>query len=160
MIIVSELFATGLPTYDMGFTPALSSVLVASGDPWRVAGDANVSAVTASAALWIRGFQAVPTRQTLGTLATSHSNLTPTLPSHLKDETQVKRIRGKERKKQTSNLNKLYVCILCSVYLCTCLASIDSSSSVTVALPTHIQGRGIRVFQPEKATSAQLTVLP
>lgn len=50
-------------------------------------------------------------------------------------------------------------CVLCGVHLFTCLASIDSSSSVTVALPTHIEGCGIRVFQSEKSTGTQLTVL-
>lgn len=32
-MINSDLFAAGLLTYDMGFTLALSSVLVAGGDP-------------------------------------------------------------------------------------------------------------------------------
>lgn len=107
----SELFAAALLTYDMGFTPALSSVLVAGGYAWRVADYANVSAVTANAALWIWGFQAVPTRQTVGTPATGRSKLAPTLSSHLEDE-QVEKSQGQQNKGADVKANK-QVEILC-----------------------------------------------
>ena len=91
-------------TSDMGFTLALSRVLVATENSacWG-ADDANVTAVTVDAAVRIWGFQTVPTRQAVGTLTTYYCNLTLTLTSNLEvRKTQKKR----ETDVQIKKLNK------------------------------------------------------
>lgn len=70
-------------TCDMGFTLAVSRVLVATGN--SSADDANVTAVTANAAIQIWGFQTIPTRQTVCTPTTSYCSLTLTLTSYLQE---------------------------------------------------------------------------
>lgn len=66
-----------------------------------------------------------------------------------------KGVPGKEASECIHTVS-LYV----GVYLGTCLAPIDCSSSVTVAWLTHIKGSGIRFWPSEKTTDTQLTVLP
>lgn len=68
-----------LCTCNVSFAPALSRVLVAR----RAADGASVAAVTATAAVRVRGFKAVPTGQTVGTAAARRPRLTLTLTSDL-----------------------------------------------------------------------------
>lgn len=169
------MFVSGLFTCDMGFTLALSSILVATGNSCWGADDANVTAVTADAAIRIWGFKTIPARQTIGTLTTRYCKLTLTLASYLEVKNTEEERDGQWREKKqvlnlkTYKLSKLKfqgfhghqqfsVCF--GVYLGTLHAAVDCSSSVTVAWLTHIKGSGIRFLQSEKPTDTQLTVLP
>lgn len=99
------MFVSGLFTCDMGFTLALSSILVATGNSCWGADDANVTAVTADAAIRIWGFKTIPTRQTIGTLTTCYCKLTLTLTSYLEVRNTEGERDGKWReKKQVLNL--------------------------------------------------------
>lgn len=104
----------GLFTCDMGFTLAQSRVLVATGNSfcWG-AYDANVTAVTAGAAIWIWGFKTVPTRQTVYTPTTCYCSLTLTLTSDLEV-----RGRGKEGNTETLKTSKLKVLQWSSTICC------------------------------------------
>lgn len=171
----------------MRFTLALSRVLVAAGNRWCWhADDANITAVTGDAAVWIGGFKTVPTRQAVCTTTACCCNLTLTLTSnlwvrHAGGEREVWTSEGKNmlvkrnKGRFVSFPNSIYFieqmlsykrlsfhqkcACCCVVYLGTLRAAVDCPSSMTVTRPTHINWSGIRFVKPEKSTYTQLTVL-
>ena len=151
----------------MGFTLALSRVLVAAGSRCcRGADDTSVTAVAADAAAWVWGLKTKPARQTVGAAAACYCNLTSTLTSYLepknskRKETDLEFLSTalKTLNHHIESYMRFTICV-CVVYLGALHAVVDCPSSVTVTGQTHINWSGIRFLKPEKPTYTQLTVL-
>lgn len=140
-------------TCDLGFTLALTRLLVATGSPcWSVDG-ANFAAVATDATVWIWGFKTIPTRQAVFTLTTCYCNLTLTLTSYLQVRNKDTEERKKKKEKQVlwalkpfkrAKLKLQWSTRSFQKDLSTYGAAVHCPSNITVAWLTHVRWCGVR----------------